>query len=347
MKRAFIAIATAAVVVGGAGWTTAVASEEGWFAAVHHLELDAEHAQSEAGGRQRRIQELDSYLSGTLADAETAQRATRELRSQVATDVVHWDEARRRAERMQWSDNSRDGRMLSKGMEAAKLPATEPWRSKVALLSQVSDDVEASDALLVHRGKLDVEHAFWRGQKWSTEAERQAVIDEASAGEASGELASEIEAQAATLSAVIEELEVMPADEDFHRRKGALLPPVSASPTHGFGPRPREDSNTKVRHTGFTYAIDPGADVQSVAAGRVVVAERFPGFGRTIIVDHGGQYHSVYAHLDELSVELGDVLEARTVVGTTGESGSLEGPKLYFELRRQGQPVDPAQWFVR
>ena len=134
--------------------------------------------------------------------------------------------------------------------------------------------------------------------------------------------------------------------EDFHRRRGGLVPPVAASPTHPFGPRRQQDSMTYVRHTGLTYVIDAGTEVRAVGAGLVVLSERVPGFGLLVIVDHGG-YHSLYAHLQEFTVEAGQRIADRTVVGLSGESGSLEGPKLYFELRRQGQPIDPTDWFIR
>ncbi len=63
-----------------------------------------------------------------------------------------------------------------------------------------------------------------------------------------------------------------------------------------------------------------------------------------VILDHGDQYFSVSGHLDEIRVAVGDVVDAGSVIGSSGDTGSLSGTLLYFELRRGGEPLDPAAW---
>lgn len=342
-----MAIGTVLVVV--VGWVTvASAVDEGWYAAVDQRDKAAHKVDAKAKEKYNRAQELDEYLAGTLADAETAERATDELRRDVTADVVRWDVARRRAGQKKWTGHVDEGRILETVIAVSGLPATESWRAKVRLLAEISDELADADALLVRRGRLDVQRAVHRATKAQILVERDELVAAVSdGGEASDQLAAERDRWAEVLTRRIEEADSRPSDEDFHRKKRALLPPVSAVPDYGFGSRRRNDSEVAVRHTGVTYFVDVGAEVRSVASGRVVVAERIPGFGNTVVVEHGKKYHSVYAHLDEFDVELYDEVEGRASVGTSGDSGSLEGPKLYFELRRNAVPVDPQQWFVR
>ena len=63
-----------------------------------------------------------------------------------------------------------------------------------------------------------------------------------------------------------------------------------------------------------------------------------------MILDHGDAYHTVSGHLDEVHVQVDDVVLPGQPIGTVGETGSLTGPSLYFELRHQGTPIDPVPW---
>src|SRR6185503_11057508 len=70
----------------------------------------------------------------------------------------------------------------------------------------------------------------------------------------------------------------------------------------------------------------------------------FRGYGNLIIVDHGGEYYTVYAHAADIRVTEGDEVKQGQIIGTVGDTGSLQGPRLYFEVRHEGKPQDPAQW---
>jgi septal ring factor EnvC (AmiA/AmiB activator) len=65
-----------------------------------------------------------------------------------------------------------------------------------------------------------------------------------------------------------------------------------------------------------------------------------------VVLDHGSKHHSLYAHLNEALVQLGQAVPAGTIVGRVG-SGGPEGPGLYFEMRFQGRPEDPMEWLKR
>jgi len=66
-----------------------------------------------------------------------------------------------------------------------------------------------------------------------------------------------------------------------------------------------------------------------------------------VIVDHGESYFTVSGHLAHIGVEVGQEVAEGAAIGTVGESGSLVGPRLYFEIRRGEEALDPADWFAR
>ncbi|MDX2051530.1 MAG: peptidoglycan DD-metalloendopeptidase family protein [Polyangiaceae bacterium] len=96
------------------------------------------------------------------------------------------------------------------------------------------------------------------------------------------------------------------------------------------------------RH-GLEMSAHLGASVRAVYPGRVVFADTYADYGRTVIVDHGGSYFSVSANLGRLDVRVGEQVSTGTRLGTVG--ASERGALLYFELRRSGVDLDPARWF--
>ncbi len=99
-------------------------------------------------------------------------------------------------------------------------------------------------------------------------------------------------------------------------------------------------------HKGLYIQATEGAPIEAVAAGTVVFADAFRGYGNLCIIDHGGSYHSLYAHAQELSVDVGDRVEAGQLIGRAGSKGSASSPRLYFELRHRGRPLNPLPWMV-
>jgi septal ring factor EnvC (AmiA/AmiB activator) len=84
--------------------------------------------------------------------------------------------------------------------------------------------------------------------------------------------------------------------------------------------------------------------VKTVADGTVVYAEWMTGYGLLLIIDHGNGYMSLYAHNDALLKDVGAAVKRGDAVATVGSSGGHGRPALYFELRRNGQPVNPRTW---
>lgn len=137
------------------------------------------------------------------------------------------------------------------------------------------------------------------------------------------------------------------AGKGFAREKGRLPWPTRGRVIRPFGKIRHPRFNTYIHNKGIDIAGRLGQNVQAVGEGVVLFAEWFEGYGRMIILDHGEGYNTVYAHLDELQVSAGDKVTAGQTIGQLGDSGSWEGPELYFEIRVQGKAENPIRWLKR
>jgi septal ring factor EnvC (AmiA/AmiB activator) len=131
---------------------------------------------------------------------------------------------------------------------------------------------------------------------------------------------------------------------DVHKFRGLLDWPCDGKLLDGFGSVVHPRFKTRVPHPGLDLEGDFNTSIRSVFDGTVVFAEWMRGYGLTAIVDHGGGVLSVYAHASVLLVEPGEDVVRGQALGRVGETGSLRGPYLYFELRVDGEPADPATW---
>ena len=127
---------------------------------------------------------------------------------------------------------------------------------------------------------------------------------------------------------------------DLARQKGALRLPTRGVVSNRFGSARQEGSAWK----GLFIRAAAGSEVRAIAGGRVVFADWMRGFGNLLIVDHGGSYLSIYGNNEALLKQTGDSLRGGEVIATVGNSGGNPESGLYFELRHQGQPLDPLKW---
>jgi septal ring factor EnvC (AmiA/AmiB activator) len=128
---------------------------------------------------------------------------------------------------------------------------------------------------------------------------------------------------------------------------GKLDWPVRGELLSGFGKTRHREFADEVFRNGIDIGVSVGQDVKAVEKGTVAFADRFAGYGRMIIVDHGERYYTVYAHLSELLKKSGDNVKRGETLGLAGDSDSLAGAKLYFELRKDGRSVDPLPWLKK
>ena len=98
-------------------------------------------------------------------------------------------------------------------------------------------------------------------------------------------------------------------------------------------------------HQGVDLAAPESSHVRAILPGTVVFAGPHAGFGKLVTIEHGKGYASLYAHLSEIKVQLGDKLTAGTLIGRVGSTGQSTGPHLHFEWRRNGEALDPLNVF--
>jgi murein DD-endopeptidase MepM/ murein hydrolase activator NlpD len=125
---------------------------------------------------------------------------------------------------------------------------------------------------------------------------------------------------------------------------GSLDWPVDGEIVASFGRAVHPVYRTEIVNNGIDIAAPRGTPVRAVGAGEVVYADWNGGYGLMLILDHEGGYYSIYAHLERTAAAVGQRVAKGAVVGTVGESGSLTGPRLHFEIRQEGRAVDPIQW---
>jgi septal ring factor EnvC (AmiA/AmiB activator) len=126
---------------------------------------------------------------------------------------------------------------------------------------------------------------------------------------------------------------------------GKLDWPVKGELLSSFGKTRHREFAAEVFRNGIDIRASLGQDIKAVEKGTVAFADRFAGYGKMIIVDHGERYYTVYAHLSEILKKNGDTVKRGETLGLAGDSDSLAGAKLYFELRKDGRSVDPLPWF--
>lgn len=133
----------------------------------------------------------------------------------------------------------------------------------------------------------------------------------------------------------------------FGALRGALPWPTDGRIVSAFGEQVHPRFGTRTFKRGVDIEAGEGAEILAVAAGHVVYTGWFKGYGNLIILDHGNDFYTLYAHAAEIRVEEGEDVRQGKVIGTVGDTGSLAGPRLYFEVRYQGRPQDPAEWLRR
>ena len=136
----------------------------------------------------------------------------------------------------------------------------------------------------------------------------------------------------------------IPPAVGFGTLRGRLPWPTEGRVVSAFGAQVHPRFGTRTFRNGVDIEAGEGRDVAAVYAGHVVYTGWFKGYGNLIILDHDNEYFTLYAHVADILVKEGDDVKQGQRIGTVGDTGSLEGPRLYFEVRYQGKPQNPEQW---
>lgn len=160
--------------------------------------------------------------------------------------------------------------------------------------------------------------------------------------------AEKLAAEAASLEALIEELQQVLADlpgadrEPFATMKGKLDWPAPGVLLSDYG-QPRAGGSLK--WNGVLVGASRGTEVRAVYHGRVAYADWLPGMGLLLVIEHGDGYMSLYGHNEALYKQLGEWVQPGDVIASAGDSGGRSQSALYFEIRNGTRPEDPHRWF--
>lgn len=130
----------------------------------------------------------------------------------------------------------------------------------------------------------------------------------------------------------------------FGTLRGRLPWPADGRVVTTFGAQVHPRFGTRTFRNGVDIEAIEGADVTAVYPGHVVYTGWFKGYGNLIILDHGNEYYTLYAHVADILVKEADDVRQGARIGTVGDTGSLAGARLYFEVRHQGKAMDPVEW---
>jgi len=130
----------------------------------------------------------------------------------------------------------------------------------------------------------------------------------------------------------------------FGTLRGRLPWPTEGRIVAAYGPQVHPRFGTRTFRNGVDIEAQEGTEVSAVYAGNVVYTGWFKGYGNLIILDHGNDYYTLYAHIADILVKEADDVRQGQRIGTVGDTGSLAGPRLYFEVRYQSKPQDPVDW---
>jgi septal ring factor EnvC (AmiA/AmiB activator) len=131
-----------------------------------------------------------------------------------------------------------------------------------------------------------------------------------------------------------------PGQQTFVSQKGLLQWPLKGRVAHSYGSR----RSGTLRWEGWMIGAKSGQPVNAVHDGQVIFSNYLRGFGLLIILNHGDGYMTLYAHNEQLLKDTGDWVLSNETIARAGDSGGLDKPALYFEIRNQGQPADPKVW---
>jgi len=136
-------------------------------------------------------------------------------------------------------------------------------------------------------------------------------------------------------------------DVPFRQLKGKMNWPALGRVISKFGLQRHKRLETVTENAGIEIEAKEDTPVLIVCTGQVTKITWMRGYGNTVIVDHQDGYYTVYAHLGSIFVREGQILQAGTTIALVGQSGTLEGPRLHFEVWAQRQKQDPLTWLVK
>ena len=230
-------------------------------------------------------------------------------------------------------------------LKIAQQKLQEEWNRKRDLL-QVRIDAEAQARLEIENeiAGLNVDISEIENE---IERDRERIRLEEERRKREAELArlAELERRRQEELNLLEQQESAGQFDDFEiPPPPSFLTPVTGDAGSGYGNRVHPIFGTVRFHSGLDFGGNMGDPTQTAASGTVIQAQNREGYGNTVVIDHGGGWTTLYAHLSRINVSNGEQVEIGETIGLVGSTGWSTGPHLHFEVRYRGSPRDPAKY---
>ncbi len=283
-----------------------------------------------------KLQQDIATVEANKADAEEARAALEDIAAEQREQkaLLEKEKGKRKVLATQLSD-----KLSAQRKQAGNLARDE---------SRLSALVDRLAVVIAQQRKAEEEEARRRARNKAEAAAREKALADKARAENKGRTtaASKAPEPAKTPERTQQAVPEPPPPPDGNafaalRGKGKL--PVKGELAATFGAKRPDGPSWK----GVFIKAGEGSDVHAAGAGEVIFADWMRGFGNLIIVDHGGQYLSIYGNNQSLLKRPGDRVKAGDVIATVGNSGGNEHSGLYFELRHQGRAIDPLAWLNR
>ena len=217
-------------------------------------------------------------------------------------------------------------------LDTALVDTEQALAERQTRLDALADELEAQSALLARRTEERRSVVTTLDDRYESEADRLADLSQSR---------EQAEQQLRAIQAELARLAEPTPTTNITRTQGDLPWPVQGSITASFQRR------NGVHYNGIVIQASEGTAVTAVHSGRVVFADWMRGFGNLLIIDHGDQIMTLYAHLQQFSARPGQQVSRGDAIGRVGNSGGQSRPALYFEVRRGGDPINPQRWIAR
>lgn len=309
----------------------------------------------------RELRKLDQQLGEQRKELARLKRQQQELRRQLATqrDLL----ARQvraaymigRQEYLKLLLNQQDPATLGRAMtyyryfNAARLARIGEVNQTLEELAQVTENITAKTRTLKElratrlARKADLESTFKRRQTVVASLAREIKSREQQLGRLQQD-ERHLQELLQTIETALPDDLTAPGSQSFASLRGKLGWPVKGRVRNLFG---RSRYQGRLKWNGVMIDARAGNTVRAVARGRVAYADWLRGYGLLIIIDHGDGYMSLYGHNQSLYKEVGDWVEANEAIAGVGDSGGQSSTGLYFEIRHNGKPSNPAKWCSR
>ncbi|MDN3522901.1 murein hydrolase activator EnvC family protein [Halomonas ramblicola] len=320
---------------------------------------------------ERRLEEVETALAATHRRLDALQAKRRELGDEIAELEARRDDLEaERADQVAALETQLDALYRLGESPQLKLLLNQDDPARLDRLQHYLNHLaRARNARLDELARLDAALAETRGELARRGERLDALAAELAARSSElaermrerGELVAQLDArhedEAARLASLEQDREhaerVLREVQEQLARLQRPPPSTAIEQTRGELPWPvqgriasRFHAGDGVHRNGMLIQAAEGTPVNAVHAGRVVFADWMRGFGNLLIVDHGDQVMTLHAHLQHFAAEVGQAVSRGDTLGAVGMSGGQDGPALYFEVRRGGEPIDPDAWIA-